>query len=83
MRDQLVEMYEDEDLLFADGFDKAILGVDEWSMRVVYSVRECILVLVKDEGMTLEDALEHFSFNVSGAYVGEKTPIWCHDDLIE
>lgn len=74
----LVERYEDEEILIADGFDPAILGIDEVSMRVIYSVGLCIDILV-DEGMTQEDALEHFYFNVSGSYVGEKTPIWCHD----
>jgi hypothetical protein len=29
--------------------------------------------------MSEEDALEHFDFNVSGAYVGEKTPIYVED----
>jgi hypothetical protein len=29
--------------------------------------------------MTAEDAIEHFQFNVAGAWVGEKTPIWCED----
>ena len=28
-----------------------------------------------------EDALEHFYHNIKGAYMGEKTPIWCIDDL--
>jgi hypothetical protein len=31
--------------------------------------------------MTEEEALEYFHFNVMDAYVGEKTPIWCLDDL--
>jgi hypothetical protein len=31
--------------------------------------------------MSEEDALEHFSYNVSGAYVGDKTPIWCQDNF--
>jgi hypothetical protein len=48
-------------------------------MRLIYSVRRCIEILITDEEMTLEDALEHFSYNVSGSYVGEKTPIWCED----
>jgi hypothetical protein len=26
-----------------------------------------------------EDAVEYFWYNVEGSYVGEKTPIWCHD----
>jgi hypothetical protein len=25
------------------------------------------------------DAMEYFTYNVSGAYMGEKTPIWCCD----
>jgi hypothetical protein len=31
--------------------------------------------------MTIEEAIEYFEFNVRGAYVGEKTPIWCEDDF--
>jgi hypothetical protein len=27
------------------------------------------------------DAMEFFMHNVSGAYVGEKTPIWCWDNF--
>ena len=38
------------------------------------------------EGMTnqqkkWEMALEYFDFNVSGAYVGEQTPVWCEDNF--
>lgn len=77
MLDNLLEMYPDEDLLIADGFDDAIIGVDESSMRVIYSVTKCIEILQKD--MSEEDAEEFFYYNVSGSYVGEKTPIWCND----
>lgn len=40
---------------------------------------------IKD-GMTIQDkkhelATEYFNFNISGAYVGEATPVWCHDDF--
>jgi hypothetical protein len=31
--------------------------------------------------MNEEDAIEYFEYNVSGAYMGEKTPIWCDDIL--
>jgi hypothetical protein len=33
------------------------------------------------DSMCYEDAVEYFSFNVEGAYVGEKTPIWCQDNF--
>jgi hypothetical protein len=77
MLDYILETYDDESFLKADGFDEAIIGVDENSMRLIYSVSKCIEILSQD--MSEEDALEHFYYNVSGSYVGEKTPIWCED----
>ena len=65
--------------LKADGFDKAIIGVEENDMRLIYSVSKCIEILMEE--MPEEDALEYFSYNVSGSYVGEKTPIWCFDNF--
>ena len=79
MLEEIVEYYPDEEILKADGFDDAVIGIEEGSMRLIYSVRRCIEILITDDEMTLEDALEHFSYNVSGSYVGEKTPIWCED----
>ena len=75
--DNIIETYHEEEFLKADGFDEAILGVDEKSMRLIYSKKAVINILTED--MTEEDALEHFSFNIEGSYVGEKTPIWCED----
>ena len=78
MLNEILENYPDDSFLKADGFDDAVIGLDEQSMRLVYSVSKCIAIL-KTEGMAEEDALEHFSYNVSGAYVGDQTPIWCND----
>lgn len=82
MIDRIIEKYEDEVFLKADGFDLAIIGVDEMSMRLIYSVSICLEILM-DEDMDMDetDAMEHFTFNVSGSYVGEKTPIWCWDNI--
>jgi hypothetical protein len=77
MLEEILENFDDEELLMADGFDSAVIGIDEHSLRLIYSVRICLEILTED--MTMEDALEYFSYNVSGAYVGEKTPIWCVD----
>ena len=75
--ESILEKYPDETFLKADGFDDAILGVDESSMRLIYSISKCIDILMED--MSDEDALEHFYYNVSGSYIGEQTPIWCDD----
>jgi hypothetical protein len=78
--DALIEIYPDEDLLIADGFDEAILGIEENTMRVIYSVSKC-LEIIEAMGMPEQEALEHFYFNVHGSYVGEKTPIFCFDEF--
>jgi hypothetical protein len=77
MIDEILEQYGDETFLKADGFDEAIIGVEEATMRLIYSVSKCIEILMRD--MSEEDAMEHFGYNVSGSYVGEQTPIWCYD----
>lgn len=72
-----LEQYGEYEFIIADGFDTAIIGVEENSMRVIYSISKCIAILT--ENMCEEDAIEYFNFNVSGANVGDKTPIWCMD----
>lgn len=71
---------QDEEYLIADGFDDAIIGVatDFTIPRVIYSVSKCLEILTMED-MSYEDAMEHFTYNVSGGYVGEQTPIWCWD----
>jgi hypothetical protein len=75
--ESILENYPDETFLKADGFDDAIIGFDEHSLRLIYSMSKCLDILMED--MSDEDDLEHFYYNVSGAYVGEQTPIWCND----
>lgn len=78
MLEIIIENYQDEEILKADGFDDAVIGIDANSVRLIYSVQKCIEVL-KNDGMDEMEAVEYFEFNVLGAYVGEKTPIWCND----
>lgn len=79
MLDTIIENYPDEEIIKADGLDEAVIGLDENGMRLIYSVTKCLNILMKD--MELEDAIEHFTFNISGSYIGEKTPIWCWDNF--
>jgi len=75
----ILDAYPSEYFLKADGFDDAIIGVEENSMRLIYSVSKCIEILRTD--MDYEDAMEHFYYNIHGSYLGEKTPIWCFDNF--
>jgi hypothetical protein len=81
MLEKILVWFPEDDILKADGYDDAIIGIDDASMRLIYSVDKCIRILIDVEGMTEEDAIEHFHYNTKCAWVGEKTPIWCTDDL--
>ena len=67
-----------EQALFADGFDDAIMGYDAIGYRVVYDYDKCSDTLMKRDGMTRHEAHEFMEFNVVGAYVGDFTPIFIH-----
>lgn len=74
--EEIIERYPDTEILKADGFDDAIIGIEERSGRLVYDVDMMIHILIKDEEMSEEDAIEYLDYNVIGAYVGEQTPIY-------
>ena len=66
-----------EGLLFADGFDDAIIGIAErigMEPVVAYDINKIIEILARD--MPKEDAFEYFEFNILGAYMGERTPVF-------
>ena len=76
-KEMLMEELVENECLVADGFDNALIGISEGMNPVaVYDVDKCIQVLMEDEGMTDEEALDYFYYNTVGAYVGEKTPLF-------
>lgn len=77
--EKILDRYEDETFLKADGFDDAIIGVDDQRMKLIYSTRKCVEVLMKD--MTEEEAWDYFHFNVAGS-IYEAGPIFCSDDFL-
>ena len=75
IKEEILHAFPDEEFLFADGYEDAIIGVNTKNV-VCYDREKCIEILMKD--MSREDAEEYFSYNTEGAYVGEKTPIYVH-----
>lgn len=69
---------EPDGLVFADGYDEAILGlvVSNGVEVVVYDATRVLRVLCRRDGMSLDEAEEFFAFNVAGAWVGERTPLF-------
>jgi len=68
-----------EELLICDGLDDAIMGV---CMRygepdvVAYDFLKVLNILVERDGMSPEEALEFFEYNIIGAGMGERTPVF-------
>lgn len=79
--EEIFERYEDDLFLVADGYDNAVIGVDESGMKLIYSVTMCIEALVNEQGMDYEEAVDFFNYNTLRAndYMGERAPIFCHD----
>ena len=78
------------DTLKADGFDEAVIGIGRQFNKnlVIYDEDKCIQILMERDGMSEEEAIEFFEFNVVGAYVGEYTPIYVRlgttlDDVLD
>ena len=78
------DVYDEEEgkLLFLgetpEDFEDCIVGVMEsfgGPPKVCYDKAKVIRQL-KKRGMTTEDAMEWFSFNIIGAYMGEQTPVY-------
>lgn len=67
-------------LLYANGFDEAIIGLTEpyfgRSPAVAYDKAKMVEVLMKRDKMSRFDAIEFLEFNTWNAYVGEHTPVW-------
>ena len=72
-------------MLQVDGMSGALLGqmtMAKWEDNpyevLVYSVDKIIEILIDRDGMTEEEAIEFFEFNIEGAYMGRMTPVYVH-----
>ena len=65
--------------LLCDGFDEAIIGMAErinLGPVVAYDVDKMLDIMVERDGMTYEEAIEYFDYNILGAWMGENTPVY-------
>jgi len=65
-------------LMFVDGHDDAIMGVAEvrGEPRVVYNIEAIVHELMRRDGMDREGALEFFEYNIVGARIGKRAPVF-------
>lgn len=72
---QIIEMYPEGTFLVADGFDGAIIGIDEENGKIVYDIDKVITILMRDD-MSMDEAYYFYYHNIVGSYVGDNTPIF-------
>lgn len=69
-----------------DNFDNCIIGIIERCSQpniICYDRDAIIKQIISEEQMTLEEAIEHFEFNIKGAWIGEDTPCFLQKTLSE
>ena len=66
-------------MLKLDGLDKAFLGVaSRFGMDQVlaYDYDKVLKILIERDGMSPDEALEFFHYNIIGAWMGDTTPLF-------
>ena len=78
---EIQQAVENNETMFVDGFDDAIIGLDTSGdvFRVIYDREKMIDILRDRDRMDLDEAIDYLEYNVWGAYVGEGTPIYAHE----
>ena len=77
--DDWVDELDLEDVLKADGYDDAVIGIVigcAQPTRLVYDTNRIIEILMGRDRMNREEAEEFFDFNIAGAYHGAGTPLF-------
>jgi hypothetical protein len=77
--EKILETYPDENFMKADGFDDCIIGVSHRfgePLVLAYDEEKVIKKLMKRDKMTRETALEYYTYNIIGAWMGKQTPLF-------
>lgn len=69
-----------EIIVYPDGFEDCIVGVGEryGGPPVAVLDVEKMLAKLEKEGMTREEAVKYFEFNILETHVGEQNPVYLH-----
>ena len=80
-REEIGEQYPELLVIDPECFDAAIIGVihDFDRTAVCYSEAKVIEILMKEDGMDYDEAVEYYQFNVLGSWLGEHTPMYLEE----
>jgi len=70
-------MYPDENFITLQGFEDALIGVQDRTMRLVYSKSKIMRQLIRE--MDYETAMLHFDNNIEGKIDTPRMPIIVND----
>ena len=75
MKEWIEEGY--PEALKVDGYDDCIVGVcHRFGQKtiIIYDTKMILRKLINNDGMTIDEALEYFEYNILGAWHGDSTP---------
>tara|TARA_R100000781_G_scaffold65974_1_gene41495 strand:+ start:5187 stop:5468 length:282 start_codon:yes stop_codon:yes gene_type:complete len=80
---RVLDSFDDGDkLIVLHGFSEALVGISEKfgeEPRLVYDKNKIIEILMEEDELSEEEAIEHFYYNIIGTYMGEGTPTFTTD----
>lgn len=77
IKEQLAE--QNEHAVLFDGYEEALVNIAyRFGMQPIacYDMQKCIKILMKNNKVSYEEAVEYFEFNTMGMWAGEFTPIF-------
>lgn len=86
MLQSIIDNYPDQDIYILENLNDAIIGFDQQSNRVVYSVKKIIELIYlqefkDDKNFSQEDAFGYFAYNIESNGCDEFSPILCYDNF--
>lgn len=80
MLNKILNEFPNYPFMKVQGLDDAIIGLDEDTMRLVYSIKKSVDILMKD-GDDEESAIDHLYNEIIGDIEYGKSAIWVTDNL--
>jgi hypothetical protein len=80
-REWIDKHLDDDEVLLADGYDDAIIGIGHrcgQPIIAVYDAERAVEILMERDGMDFDEAAEFFQFNTIGSWVGDGTPLFMY-----
>jgi len=75
-KDEITEEYGDGSMMFLDYYDDCVVGVVHrfGQPPIICYDKDEIIKTDMNDGMTYDDAMESFDYNIIGGWLGEDTP---------